>query len=114
MQRNVLIAHSDPANQREIADWYSREGFSPIVADDAAACLAVLKRCTPTLIVLDQNLLGGVDGVVDCMRKDRRLRGLPILMANIRHRQQRRRNSSPPRFVTASLTDVSLPSSESY
>jgi CheY-like chemotaxis protein len=82
MGRAVLYVEDEPAVQRLVEFWLLDAGFTVHLADDGAAGLARAREVHPDLVVTDalMPVMSG-DELVDAMRSDPELAGIPIVMA---------------------------------
>jgi len=78
MHETILIIEDEPQIARLARDYLEKHGFRVVVAADGAAGLAVARRESPNLVLLDL-LLPGMDGREVC-RRLRAESAVPILM----------------------------------
>ena len=77
----VLIADTDT----DLCDLYRRffsyHGWQVQTSGGGLECLAQLRRFTPDLLILDEQLpWGGADGVLGVMRDEPRFRHVPVIL----------------------------------
>ncbi len=59
----------------------ARQGFQVVTAADGLSSLAVLRRITPAVVILEPELTwGGGEGVLAVMRSEPRLEDIPVLV----------------------------------
>jgi CheY-like chemotaxis protein len=82
MGRSVLYVEDEPAVQRLVEFWLLDAGFTVHLAGDGAAGLERAREVRPDLVVTDalMPVMSG-DELVDAMRSDPDLAGIPIVMA---------------------------------
>lgn len=81
MRPTVLIADGDA----ELCDLHRRflseRGYQVEAAFDGLDCLTKLRQQTPAALVLDLELRwGGGDGVLDWIREEGSMRGIPVIL----------------------------------
>lgn len=94
---HVLIAHGNARLRMSYSDALSHRGFLVTTANDGLTCLALLRGITPDVLMLEQELLwGGADGVLAMLHDDLALPRMPvaIIVANP-DRVKRRLTRSP-------------------
>ena len=77
----VLIADTDT----DLCDLYRRffsyHGWQVQISGGGLECLAQLRRFTPDLLILDEQLpWGGAEGVLDVMREEPRFEYVPVIL----------------------------------
>jgi two-component system alkaline phosphatase synthesis response regulator PhoP len=82
MSETILVVDDEPKIVKLAKDYLERGGFSVLTAGDGELALAIAKRDTPDLVVLDLNL-PGMDGL-DVCRHLRRTSSMPIIMLTAR------------------------------
>jgi two-component system chemotaxis response regulator CheY len=82
MARSVVYVEDEPAVQRLVEFWLLDAGFTVHLAGDGAAGLERAREVRPDLVVTDalMPVMSG-DELVDAMRSDPDLAGIPIVMA---------------------------------
>ena len=81
MRQRVLLADADVVVADQFRDYFSAAGYSVETASDGLDCLSKLRRIVPGLLVLDRDLAwGGSDGVLACLREERDLPRVPVVM----------------------------------
>tara|TARA_B100000470_G_C19700402_1_gene350633 strand:- start:81 stop:785 length:705 start_codon:yes stop_codon:yes gene_type:complete len=79
----VLVVEDDP-NIADLLDLYlRRDGHRPYLAADGERALALFAERSPSLVLLDLGLPGGIDGLEVC-RRIRATSGVPIIMVTAR------------------------------
>ncbi len=83
--KRVLVVEDDPDIVELISHYLKREGFAVDSAGDGRQGLEQLRRGGFQLVILDLQL-PGMDGLAVCaeLRRDRRTRGLPVIMLTAR------------------------------
>lgn len=77
----ILLALKDGTRQDLCCARLIEEGFAVAVAGSGLACLEALRRLAPDVLILEHALpWGGGDGVLDRMRTDRSLPGVPLIL----------------------------------
>lgn len=82
----ILVIEDDPSVQDLLALLLSGEGYDVIKAADGLEGLIKLDRERPSLVILDlmmPNVSG--DRVLEELRSDARLKGVPVLIVSGRH-----------------------------
>ncbi|MFQ5667276.1 MAG: ATP-binding protein [Candidatus Binatia bacterium] len=59
---NILLVEDDPGQARLVEKALQRNGFQVVRAEGAEACLRAVRRCAPTVVLLDRGLPDG-DGL---------------------------------------------------
>jgi CheY-like chemotaxis protein/signal transduction histidine kinase len=79
--RMIMIVDDDDLDRRQIGRIVEEEGLTAIVAEDGAACLALLKTHVPDVLVLDL-MMPGLDGfaVLESIRGNPEIRDLPVII----------------------------------
>jgi DNA-binding NarL/FixJ family response regulator len=71
MITQLLVADSDPFVLEGCHRYFSNRGYQVEVAADGLRCLDALRQLPPDVLVLEQELVwGGGDGVLACLRED--------------------------------------------
>lgn len=76
----LLVADGDEASRTEYATYLRRQGFLVTVATNALDCLTQLRHSLPDALILDPDVLGGGDSVVEQMQQESRLRDIPVII----------------------------------
>lgn len=81
-RRTVVYVEDEPAVRRLVEFWLLDAGYSVQMADDGASGLDLIRSIRPDLVVTDALMprLSG-DELVEAMRADPDLCGIPIVMA---------------------------------
>jgi CheY-like chemotaxis protein len=81
-RRTVVYVEDEPAVQRLVEFWLLDAGYAVHLADDGASGLDLIRSIVPDLVVTDALMprLSG-DELVEAMRADPDLSGIPIVMA---------------------------------
>lgn len=100
---DVLIVEDDPALLEILKLQLEMEGMAVRTADAGGAAVAMIRKAPPRLIVLDVGLpdIDGFD-VVSMLRRDPRLRRLPLLVysgRDLENEDKRRLELGPTRFL---------------
>jgi DNA-binding NtrC family response regulator len=70
--KQLLIANSDAFVRDRCRRYFTNRGYQVELAADGLECLDALSRIPPDILVLEQELLwGGGEGVLACLREDR-------------------------------------------
>ncbi len=79
--RSILIVDDNELDRREIRRIIDEEGFNSIAAEDGAACLALLEKQVPDVLVLDL-MMPEPDGftVLERIRANPETRDLPVIV----------------------------------
>jgi DNA-binding response OmpR family regulator len=80
--KTVLVIEDDRNTAALVALYLEREGFTPLVAGDGEKGLALARRQTPDLVILDL-MLPKVDGWEVC-RRLREISNVPVIMLTAR------------------------------
>ena len=82
MARTVVYVEDEPAVQRLVEYWLTDAGYVVHLAGDGAAGLELIRRVGPDLVVTDalMPVMSG-DELVEELRSDPALAGIPIVMA---------------------------------
>ena len=81
MKQRLLVAETDPAVAERYRSVFSAAGYRVEIASDGVDCVRRFRRAAPDLLVLDQELLwGGSDGVLACMRDDCDWARIPVVV----------------------------------
>ncbi|MGV3723155.1 MAG: response regulator [Actinomycetota bacterium] len=77
----ILIADDDPDIRTLCQTILSAEGFDVIVAEDAPQCLALARKHSPDMILLDW-MMPGVDGIeaLQLLKSAPVTSGIPVVM----------------------------------
>jgi CheY-like chemotaxis protein len=81
-RRNVVYVEDEPAVRRLVEFWLLDAGYVVHLADDGASGLDLIRTVRPDLVVTDALMprLSG-DELVEALRSDPELSGIPIVMA---------------------------------
>jgi two-component system capsular synthesis sensor histidine kinase RcsC len=79
MKTRLLLADADRAMSGLCRAYLSHFGYQVDTALDGAECLSKLRRRQPDLLLLDWDLPGGTEGVLDQLRGDQ-LPRIPVVM----------------------------------
>jgi|SRR5580704_10944215 two-component system capsular synthesis sensor histidine kinase RcsC len=79
MKARLLLADADRAMSGLCRAYLSHFGYQVDTALDGAECLSKLRRRQPDLLLLDRDLPGGTEGVLDLLRGDE-LPRIPVVM----------------------------------
>lgn len=72
MITQLLIADSDAFVRQRCRTYFGDRGYQVELAADGLECLAALERVPPDVLLLEQELLwGGGEGVLACLRESR-------------------------------------------
>ena len=81
MKQRLLVADADFATAALCSTYFSDVGYYVDTAGDGLDCLTKLRRTTPDLLVLDQNLLwGGSQGLLACLREEYQEPTIPVVL----------------------------------
>ncbi len=81
MRQRLLIADRDAEWCKLYRRFLTERGYEVETSTDGLDCLAKLRRVTPTLLVLDLELLwGGGDGVLAWLREQSPAPRIPVLL----------------------------------
>jgi DNA-binding response OmpR family regulator len=76
----VLIADDDPSIRRLLMEILSRNGFSPVLAENGFQACEVARRDRPDIVLLDLRLPGrSGDEVLSDLRSRRETERIPVL-----------------------------------
>ena len=80
-KQSVLIIEDDKFFRDLVANKLSKEDFEVLKARDSEEAFAILKRESPSLIILDL-ILPGLDGfeVLSLLKKDKKNGGIPVIV----------------------------------
>lgn len=82
-ERSVLIVEDDPSFRKAIEEAARVHGFKPIGVADNEECFAVLKKHTPTAILLDIKLPGMSGfGILETIKRNPDWRHIPVHMVS--------------------------------
>ncbi len=83
--RSVLIVDDNELERREIREIVEAEGLEPLVAEDGPACLELIERQLPDVLVLDL-MMPGLDGfaVLEKVRLNPETWDLPVIVVTAR------------------------------
>jgi CheY-like chemotaxis protein len=81
-KRTVVYIEDEPAVQRLVEFWLEDAGYRVLLAGDGSAGLDLVRAERPDLVVTDalMPVMTG-DELVEVLRDDPELRGIPIIMA---------------------------------
>lgn len=82
LRKRVLVIEDDPNTANLVALYLEKDGFDPIQAHDGEAGLALAKRHSPILVILDL-MLPKMDGWEVC-RQLRQFSQVPVIMLTAR------------------------------
>ncbi len=82
MQQTILVVDDEPKIVKLARDYFEKDGFKVLTANDGLTALAMARREKPDLVVLDV-MMTGMDGW-DVVRHLRRETDLPIIMLTAR------------------------------
>jgi DNA-binding response OmpR family regulator len=83
MSPRFLIADRDPTVREECRRYLAARGYEVDVAADGLQCIALLRATSPTVLVLDPEILGGGgDGVLDWLCDEAPLAPFTVLLIN--------------------------------
>ncbi|WP_322507639.1 response regulator transcription factor [Anaerolinea sp.] len=85
MSKNILLIDDDALMRRSLGFNLEQAGFQVFTASSAEDGLALAKRTTPDLVLLDINL-PGMDGL-DALRRFREEIGVPVIFVTARRRE---------------------------
>lgn len=81
MKHRLLIADGDAELCGLHQQFLSERGYHVEAAVDGLDCLTKLRQQTPAALVLDLELRwGGGDGVLDWIREESSMRGIPVIL----------------------------------
>ncbi len=81
MSRTLLIAESDAELCDLYAMFFTEYGYEVETATDGLDCLEKLRRLSPSVLLLDQELhWGGGDGVLAWLREQRPRPDIPVVL----------------------------------
>lgn len=84
MPKRVLIIEDDKAIARLLKDNLEYEGFVVEVSDSGRGALAIVKRFSPDLLLLDLMLPNGVDGFDICRALNNTPNRVPVIILSAR------------------------------
>ncbi|HWB10266.1 MAG TPA: response regulator [Pirellulales bacterium] len=71
MITHLLVADSDPFLLESCSDYFCNRGYRVAAAANALECIEALRLLPPDVLILEQELIwGGGDGVMACLRED--------------------------------------------
>lgn len=70
-KRKVLIFEDNPSIRQLLTFFFQKRGFEVMVAEDGVDAVALSRRCTPDLIVMDLIMPGkdGIEAISDLRRE---------------------------------------------
>jgi DNA-binding NtrC family response regulator len=81
MRRSLLIADGDGAMCGVYQSYFSSAGYRVETVSDGMACMNRLRETCPDLLLLDHQLpWGGGDGVLACLREDKSIARVPVVL----------------------------------
>ena len=91
--RSIMIVDDNDLDRQEIRRIIEAEGLKPIVAEDGAACLELLKKQVPDVLVLDL-MMPEPDGfaVLEKIRGNPGTRDLPVIVVTAKDLTEQDRN----------------------
>lgn len=109
MTPKVLVADGDG----DLCDLYrlffSRQGWRVRLAANALECLTELRQSLPHVLILDLQLdWGGADGLLDLIREDEALAGVPVILTSTDHGEDGLTRFVSPPVVQALLKPFSM------
>ena len=89
----VLVVEDDAANARLLRFHLEAAGYQVVEAQREAQALELARRLQPRAILLDLLLPDGEDGlrVLEAVKRDERLRGVPVLVVSVVQETERAR-----------------------
>lgn len=110
--RCVLIVEDEPVIAEALVYLLQREGLEVSVRGDGEAALAALRERPPDLVILDI-MLPGISGmeVLETVRADPVLRGLPVLMLTAKGQRKDRaaaEEAGASLFITKPFSNAEL------
>lgn len=83
MRRNLLIAEGNAELRDLYQGYFSRHDFTVDTASDGLSCLEKLRWATPSVLVLDRELLwGGAEGVLALLHENRALENVQVVLTS--------------------------------
>jgi DNA-binding response OmpR family regulator len=77
----IMIADTDETVLEILQSYFWDCGYEVEIASDGLECISLLREFVPSVLVLDQNLLwGGCDGVLALMQANAELAKIPVIL----------------------------------
>ncbi|MFB3819698.1 MAG: PleD family two-component system response regulator [Candidatus Methylomirabilales bacterium] len=81
MGARILVVDDEPANRELLEAILTQDGYTVVLAEDAAGAIAAVRTSRPDLILLDL-MMPGIDGLELCraLKRAPRSAGIPVIV----------------------------------